>query len=155
MTFPIQNVLNIVKMEVTEQSHNSLAPQWLMHAVFPTHMQGSLITYYGFLILKQNIFFPIFFFGKALKDWDSDNYGSAQGAWYLELVARHIRLSTYVCERARHNVWAQRAENPKDTLRLGHRGQSLEHSEYSAAAESGSSLHKTDLGTPSLYIYPP
>jgi len=47
MTFPIQNVWNIVKME-------------------------------------------------ALKDWDSDNYGSAQGAWYLELVARHIRLSTYV-----------------------------------------------------------
>ena len=61
MTFPIQNVLNIVKMEVTEQSHNSLAPQWLMHAVFPTHMQGSLITYYGFLILKQNIFFLYFF----------------------------------------------------------------------------------------------
>lgn len=66
---------------------------------------------------KAKYFFSIFFFGKALKDWDSDNYGSAQGAWYLELVARHIRLSTYVCELARHNVWAQR-EKTQHKFRL-------------------------------------
>lgn len=47
MTFPIQNIINIIKLE-------------------------------------------------ASADWDAEVSGSAKGAWYMELAARHIRLSTYV-----------------------------------------------------------
>eukprot|EP00036_Acanthoecidae_sp_10tr_P010849 CAMPEP_0182926030 /NCGR_PEP_ID=MMETSP0105_2-20130417/10789_1 /TAXON_ID=81532 ORGANISM="Acanthoeca-like sp., Strain 10tr" /NCGR_SAMPLE_ID=MMETSP0105_2 /ASSEMBLY_ACC=CAM_ASM_000205 /LENGTH=314 /DNA_ID=CAMNT_0025063903 /DNA_START=55 /DNA_END=999 /DNA_ORIENTATION=- len=33
---------------------------------------------------------------EATADWDAPITDSAKGAWYLELLARHVRLSTYV-----------------------------------------------------------